>query len=108
MGSTEAPAFFTETSAYSLAAVAMIGFTASTAANTVLPQNARWQDRLTFIWLVSYKLKPGAFYLLLMILVTKMVLEQPPFMINIDHLTCTYYSLYYYHIQCSVHALKLD
>ena len=44
---------FTETSAYSLAAVAMIGFTASTAANAFLPENARWQDRLTFIWLVS-------------------------------------------------------
>jgi len=46
-----AMSIFTETSAYSLAAVAMIGFTASTAANSFLEEKARWQDRLTFIWL---------------------------------------------------------
>lgn len=48
----EAKTLFTETSAYSLAAVAMIGFTASTAANAFLPENARWQDRAAFVWLV--------------------------------------------------------
>jgi len=42
---------FTATSAYSLAAVAMIGFTASTAANAFLEDDAPWQDRATFIWL---------------------------------------------------------
>ena len=47
------PEFFTATSAYSLAAVAMIGFTASTAANAFLSENARWQDRATFVWLVG-------------------------------------------------------
>ncbi|KLO16740.1 Emopamil-binding protein [Schizopora paradoxa] len=47
----EAKVFFTETSAYSLAAVAMIGFTASTAANAFLSEDARWQDRATFVWL---------------------------------------------------------
>jgi len=48
---TEARPVFTETSATSLAAVALIGFTASTAANAFLPDNAKWQDRLTFLWL---------------------------------------------------------
>lgn len=51
------PEFFTATSAYSLAGVAMIGFTASTAANTFLPEDARWQDRATFVWLVSIKFR---------------------------------------------------
>ena len=50
---TTQPEFFTATSAYSLAGVAMIGFTASTAANAFLPENAKWQDRATFVWLVS-------------------------------------------------------
>ncbi|KDQ62524.1 hypothetical protein JAAARDRAFT_30426 [Jaapia argillacea MUCL 33604] len=48
---TEAPSFFTATSAYSLAAVATIGFLANTGANALLPKSARWQDRFTFIWL---------------------------------------------------------
>lgn len=51
-----ATSIFTETSAYSLAAVALIGFGASTASNSWLPENARWQDRLTFFWLVSHYL----------------------------------------------------
>ncbi|KIM56807.1 hypothetical protein SCLCIDRAFT_206877 [Scleroderma citrinum Foug A] len=42
---------FTATSAYSLAFVAVIGFFAKTASNALLPRNASWQDRLTFIWL---------------------------------------------------------
>lgn len=53
---TAAPEFFTTTSAYSLAAVSLIGFGASTAANAFLPENARWQDRLTFVWLVRRSL----------------------------------------------------
>ncbi|KAL5524449.1 hypothetical protein ACEPAF_9589 [Sanghuangporus sanghuang] len=48
---SESPTIFTKTSAYSLAAVATIGFVAKTAAGTLLPKSARWQDKLTFIWL---------------------------------------------------------
>lgn len=36
-----------------LAAVTLIGFIAKTAAGALLPKSARWQDRVTFIWLVS-------------------------------------------------------
>lgn len=47
------PSVFTATSAYSLAGVAGIAVFATTAARTLLPKNAPWQDRVTFIWLVS-------------------------------------------------------
>lgn len=49
---TQPPSVFTATSAYSLAAVAGIGVVASIAARALLPKNAPWQDRATFIWLV--------------------------------------------------------
>ncbi|KAF8264758.1 Emopamil-binding protein [Lactarius quietus] len=49
--STQAPSVFTATSAYSLAGVAGIALVASTAARALLPKNAPWQDRVTFIWL---------------------------------------------------------
>ena len=65
---THSPAIFTEVSAYSLAAVAMIGYTASTAANAFLPKNARWQDRTTFVWLVS-PTKPSRQVQLFMLLI---------------------------------------
>ncbi|KAH9992030.1 Emopamil-binding protein [Russula vinacea] len=45
------PSVFTATSAYSLAGVAGIAIIATTAARKLLPQNAPWQDRVTFIWL---------------------------------------------------------
>ncbi|KAH9060458.1 Emopamil-binding protein [Lactarius vividus] len=45
------PSVFTATSAYSLAGVAGIALVASTAARALLPKNAPWQDRVTFIWL---------------------------------------------------------
>ncbi|EJC97888.1 Emopamil-binding protein [Fomitiporia mediterranea MF3/22] len=48
---SEPPSFFTATSAYSLAAVALIGFIARTGAKALLPKNARWQDKVAFIWL---------------------------------------------------------
>jgi hypothetical protein len=44
---------FTLTSAISLAGVAAVGLIATAGANTLLPKNARCQDRFTFIWLVS-------------------------------------------------------
>lgn len=50
--STQAPSVFTATSAYSLAGVAGIALVATTAARALLPKNAPWQDRATFIWLV--------------------------------------------------------
>ena len=46
------PSVFTATSAYSLAGVAGIAVVATTAARALLPKNAPWQDRVTFIWLV--------------------------------------------------------
>lgn len=46
------PSVFTATSAYSLAGVAGIAVIAKTAAGALLPRNAPWQDRVTFIWLV--------------------------------------------------------
>ncbi|KAL5482532.1 hypothetical protein ACEPAI_9126 [Sanghuangporus weigelae] len=48
---SESPTIFTKTSAYSLAAVATIGFVAKTAAGALLPKSARWQDKFAFIWL---------------------------------------------------------
>jgi hypothetical protein len=51
---TTPPSVFTATSAYSLAGVAGIAVIATTAARKLLPQNAPWQDRVTFIWLVRY------------------------------------------------------
>jgi len=45
------PSVFTATSAFSLAGVAVIAIIATTAARTLLPNNARWQDRVAFIWL---------------------------------------------------------
>jgi len=44
-------AIFTETSAYSLAAVAAIGVVAYIGSKLLLSKNASWQDRVTFIWL---------------------------------------------------------
>ncbi|KAI0755023.1 Emopamil-binding protein [Daedaleopsis nitida] len=46
-----APPIFTATSAYSLAFVAAVGLTGYLASKSLLPKNARWQDRFTFIWL---------------------------------------------------------
>jgi len=46
-----APPVFTATSAFSLAAVAGIAIIATTASRKLLPNNATWQDRWTFIWL---------------------------------------------------------
>ncbi|THH06195.1 hypothetical protein EW145_g4250 [Phellinidium pouzarii] len=48
---SEPPTLFTATSAYSLAAVAFIGFVAKTAAGALLPKSTRWQDKFAFIWL---------------------------------------------------------
>ncbi|KAF7980502.1 hypothetical protein HWV62_38008 [Athelia sp. TMB] len=42
---------FTVTSATSLAAVATLGLVAYLGAQALLPKNAKWQDRATFIWL---------------------------------------------------------
>ena len=50
---SDSPTIFTKTSAFSLAGVAGVGFLAYLGANKFLPKNARWQDRFTFIWLVS-------------------------------------------------------
>lgn len=50
--SEQAPTIFTATSAFSLAGVAGIGAVAYTASQALLPKNAKWQDRFTFIWLV--------------------------------------------------------
>ncbi|KAH9891568.1 Emopamil-binding protein [Cubamyces lactineus] len=45
------PQIFTATSAYSLAFVTAVGIAAYIAAKSLLPKNASWQDRVTFIWL---------------------------------------------------------
>ncbi|GBE84972.1 predicted protein [Sparassis crispa] len=45
------PPIFTATSAYSLAFVAVVGLVAYTTSKALLPQNAKWQDRATYIWL---------------------------------------------------------
>jgi len=42
---------FTATSLYSLLAVASIGIIAYIGSKILLPKNAKWQDRFTFIWL---------------------------------------------------------
>ena len=47
------PPIFTATSAYSLAFVSAVGVVAYLASKALLPKNARWQDRFTFVWLVS-------------------------------------------------------
>jgi hypothetical protein len=47
------PQIFTLTSAISLGAVATIGVVAYIGSKTLLPKNAKWQDRFTFIWVVS-------------------------------------------------------
>jgi len=45
------PSVFTTTSAYSLASVLCIAIIATRASRILLPRNAPWQDRVTFIWL---------------------------------------------------------
>jgi hypothetical protein len=42
---------FTKTSAASLTAVATLGLVAYIGSKTLLPKNAKWQDRFTFVWL---------------------------------------------------------
>ncbi|KIK04094.1 hypothetical protein K443DRAFT_676223 [Laccaria amethystina LaAM-08-1] len=42
---------FTATSAYSLGGVVLVGLIAYLGAKALLPNNASWQDRYTFIWL---------------------------------------------------------
>lgn len=51
MPETPSQEIFTATSAASLAAVAAIGVVAYNGSNILLPKNAKWQDRFTFIWL---------------------------------------------------------
>ncbi|KAI0079137.1 Emopamil-binding protein [Panus rudis PR-1116 ss-1] len=48
---TTSPDFFTQTSAYSLGFVAVVGLAAWLSAKKFLPKNARWQDKVTWIWL---------------------------------------------------------
>ena len=50
--SAATPEIFTKTSAISLAAVATLGLVAYIGSKYLLPKNARWQDRFTFIWVV--------------------------------------------------------
>ena len=45
------PTIFTATSAYSLAGVVTIGLLSYIGSKTLLPKNARWQDKATFAWL---------------------------------------------------------
>ncbi|KAI0365720.1 Emopamil-binding protein [Pilatotrama ljubarskyi] len=45
------PPIFTATSAYSLGFVTAVGIVAYIAAKKLLPKDAPWQDRVTFIWL---------------------------------------------------------
>jgi len=49
--SSAPPSIFTLTSAFSLAGIAGIALLAYNASKYLLPRNARWQDRYTFIWL---------------------------------------------------------
>jgi hypothetical protein len=49
----DTPTIFTKTSAFSLAGVLALGVIAYVGSKVFLPKNARWQDRYTFIWLVS-------------------------------------------------------
>jgi len=58
------PSVFTATSAFSLAGVAAIAIVATTAARTLLPNNARWQDRVAFIWLVRTRPRRNRFLFL--------------------------------------------
>jgi len=51
LDSTEAPAIFTKTSAFSLLTVLAIGIAAYVAAKALLPKSASKTDRFTFIWL---------------------------------------------------------
>jgi len=44
---------FTATSAGSLTAIAAVGLIAHFGSKALLPKNAKWQDRFTFMWLVS-------------------------------------------------------
>jgi hypothetical protein len=44
------PQLFTTASAGSLCAVAAVGLVAYIGSKTLLPKNAKWQDRFTFIW----------------------------------------------------------
>ena len=46
-------AAFTLTSALSLASLAAVAVLSSVCANALLPKNTRWQDKYTFIWMVS-------------------------------------------------------
>jgi hypothetical protein len=57
MKSTAQP-LFTATSAGSLGAVAAVGLVSYIGAKTLLPRDAKWQDRFTFIWFVSQTLFP--------------------------------------------------
>ena len=50
--SSATPSIFTPTSAFSLAGVAGVALLSYIASKALLPKNARWQDRYTFIWLV--------------------------------------------------------
>ena len=58
--SQEPPSIFTATSAVSLAGVLAAYLFASTAARKFLPLNGRWQDKVTFIWLVRMNDCPDA------------------------------------------------
>ncbi|KAI0725633.1 Emopamil-binding protein [Fomitopsis betulina] len=49
--SAEALPVFTQSSAYSLAFVAVVGVAAYISCQKYLPRNASWQDRFTWIWL---------------------------------------------------------
>ncbi|OBZ71297.1 Emopamil-binding protein-like protein [Grifola frondosa] len=48
---SNASQIFTATSAYSLAFVTLVGVAAYASSKALLPRNARWQDRVTFVWL---------------------------------------------------------
>jgi len=48
---TKSPQLFTATSAISLLAVTFLGIIAYVGSKLLLPKNAKWQDRFTFIWL---------------------------------------------------------
>ena len=54
---TETLPVFTETSAYSLAFVAVVGVAAYVSSQRYLSKNASWQDKFTWIWLVSFSRK---------------------------------------------------
>ena len=54
MPAVDAATIFTKTSAYSLGGVVAIGLIAYIGSKILLPKNARWQDRYTFVWLVNH------------------------------------------------------